>query len=119
MSSIAVDGSALPPDPENVPYDQRPDVYGWPRTDENGYTIKEQPSGTRKPLRVVVAGAGASGINFAKFAREELEDVQVNIFDKNNDVGGTWLENRYPYADRRAGKWCEEFTDQVTQRLCL
>lgn len=73
-----------------------PERYGWPTENERGYKINEVPSGWSRPLRVIVLGAGASGINFARFAKDELENVEFVLYDKNNDIGGTWLENRYP-----------------------
>lgn len=71
-----------------------PDKYGWPRENEHGYRIKEQLCGTERPLRVIHAGAGASGICLAKFLPERLRNVSLVCFEKNSDVGGTWLENR-------------------------
>jgi len=76
----------------------RPGIYGWENTSETGYQIDETPSGTKRPLRVIVVGAGAAGVNFAKFAQDRLENVELTIYDKNVDVGGTWVENVYPYV---------------------
>lgn len=45
-------------------------------------------------MRVVFIGAGASGICFSKFAEESLSNTTVQIYEKNADIGGTWLENR-------------------------
>ena len=67
-----------------------------PETDEAGYRIREQEYGTKRQIRVVVMGAGASTLNFLKKAEEQLEKVDIVCYEKNNDVGGTWLENRYP-----------------------
>ena len=69
-------------------------VYGWPRQNARGYKILEEPFGTLRPLRVIHIGAGASGICFSKFAEETLKNVTVQIYEKNHEVGGTWLENR-------------------------
>ncbi|KAL1969601.1 hypothetical protein VTN77DRAFT_8154 [Rasamsonia byssochlamydoides] len=77
-------------------FESLPDKYGWPRENEHGYRIKEQLCGTERPLRVIHAGAGASGICLAKFLPERLKNVSLVCYDKNSDVGGTWLENRYP-----------------------
>jgi hypothetical protein len=67
---------------------------GWERKDAQGYEILERPYGAKRPFKVIHIGAGASGIIFAKFARDRIPDVEVQIYDKNHDVGGTWLENR-------------------------
>jgi hypothetical protein len=67
-----------------------------PETDETGYRIREEPYGTKRKLRVVLMGAGASSLNFFKKAEEEMENVDITCYEKNRDVGGTWLENRYP-----------------------
>lgn len=48
-----------------------------------------------KPIRVVVLGAGIAGIAFTHKVRA-LENVTFTIYEKNSDVGGTWLESRYP-----------------------
>ena len=58
--------------------------------------ILEQPYGTPKKLRIAMLGAGASGLNFFKFAEDNLKNVDIICYDKNDDVGGTWYENRYP-----------------------
>jgi len=68
--------------------------YGWLIQNERGYKILEQSYGTLRPMRVIHIGAGASGIAFAKFAEESLQNVEIQIYEKNKDVGGTWLENR-------------------------
>jgi cation diffusion facilitator CzcD-associated flavoprotein CzcO len=59
-------------------------------------TIREENFGTKKKMRIAMFGAGISGINFFKFAEEKLENVDIVCYEKNHDVGGTWLENRYP-----------------------
>ena len=41
-------------------------------------------------------GAGASSLNFFKKAEEEMQNLEIVCYEKNKDVGGTWLENRYP-----------------------
>lgn len=60
------------------------------------YEVTEQPLHTRKPIRIIVVGAGASGLNIAYKAAKQLANVTFSIYEKNEDVGGTWLENRYP-----------------------
>ena len=45
-------------------------------------------------FRCAVVGAGASGLAAAHRLRQT--GVDVTVFEKNGDVGGTWLENVYP-----------------------
>ena len=45
-------------------------------------------------FRCAVIGAGASGLAAAHRLRQT--GVTVTVFEKNTDVGGTWLENVYP-----------------------
>ncbi|HEX7726191.1 MAG TPA: NAD(P)-binding protein, partial [Rhizomicrobium sp.] len=51
-------------------------------------------SAARKVLRVVVIGAGMSGILSA--IRLKQAGIQFDVIEKNADVGGTWFENTYP-----------------------
>ncbi|KAK5170357.1 uncharacterized protein LTR77_004944 [Saxophila tyrrhenica] len=67
-----------------------------PEEDEHGYRIREQPYGTKRKMRVVLMGAAASTVNFLKKAEEEMDNLDIVVYEKNHDVGGTWLENRYP-----------------------
>ncbi|KAB5511525.1 flavin-binding monooxygenase [Coniochaeta sp. 2T2.1] len=48
-----------------------------------------------RPIKVIVIGAGISGIAFA-YKAQALEAVEYTIYEKNPDVGGTWYESRYP-----------------------
>jgi cation diffusion facilitator CzcD-associated flavoprotein CzcO len=41
-------------------------------------------------------GAGLSGIQLAYQIQKHCENVEHVIYEKNEDIGGTWLENRYP-----------------------
>ncbi|TKA55844.1 hypothetical protein B0A49_13011 [Cryomyces minteri] len=52
--------------------------------------------GTKRRIKVVLMGAGASTLNFLKKAEEQLDQVDITVYEKNRDIGGTWLENRYP-----------------------
>lgn len=61
-----------------------------------GYQIKEQPIHTKRPMRMIIIGSGAAGLQVAYKAERQLENVTWQIYEKNDDVGGTWLENRYP-----------------------
>ncbi|EXJ91716.1 hypothetical protein A1O3_00266 [Capronia epimyces CBS 606.96] len=58
--------------------------------------IRETPMGTTRPFKVIFMGMGASGINFAYKLSRELENVELTIYEKNDEIGGTWFENKYP-----------------------
>jgi hypothetical protein len=53
------------------------------------YTVREEPFGTRRKLRVGFLGPGMSGLNFFKYTEEKLRNVEVVCWEKNNDIGGT------------------------------
>ncbi|HEY5338120.1 MAG TPA: NAD(P)/FAD-dependent oxidoreductase [Rhizomicrobium sp.] len=48
----------------------------------------------RKDMRVVVIGAGMSGLLSA--IRLKQAGIAFDVIEKNADVGGTWFENTYP-----------------------
>lgn len=48
----------------------------------------------RKGFHVLVVGAGLSGLHIAH--KLDRLGVSCTVVEKNGDVGGTWLENRYP-----------------------
>ena len=54
----------------------------------------EKLSAARGKLRVVVIGAGMSGILSA--IRLKQAGIAFDVIEKNADVGGTWFENTYP-----------------------
>ncbi|RBR07511.1 uncharacterized protein FIESC28_10592 [Fusarium coffeatum] len=49
-----------------------------------------------RPLKVIYIGAGISGICGAVEFRKQVPDIDLIIYEKNPDLGGTWYENRYP-----------------------
>ncbi|KAH6886926.1 hypothetical protein B0T10DRAFT_461389 [Thelonectria olida] len=65
----------------------------------NWAPVADQPVYTPRKLRVVCVGAGYAGLMVAYKWKHEyhMDDfVDLTIYEKNSDVGGTWLENRYP-----------------------
>lgn len=49
-----------------------------------------------RKLRIIHVGAGATGLCAAWEMERQLENYELVCYEKNNEVGGTWLENRYP-----------------------
>ncbi|CAG8886462.1 unnamed protein product [Penicillium egyptiacum] len=56
----------------------------------------EHPIDHSRPLRVVIIGAGISGLVSSIRLTQRLPNVTIQIYEKNADIGGTWYENRYP-----------------------
>ncbi len=73
-------------------------------------------------LRVAVIGAGMSGLLAAH--RLHQAGIEVVVYEKNSDVGGTWLENTYPgcrvdvsshlfcYSFAQRDDWPQHFSTQ-------
>ncbi|SPO06777.1 related to monooxigenase [Cephalotrichum gorgonifer] len=62
------------------------------------YEIVEQPIGTRRPIRVACVGAGYSGLMMSIVFSQKMQGKNADfvVYERNSDLGGTWLENRYP-----------------------
>jgi cation diffusion facilitator CzcD-associated flavoprotein CzcO len=62
------------------------------------YIVQDQYSYKIRRLRVVCIGAGLTGIAAIYKLQTKHSDLEIDfqIYEKNRDVGGTWLENRYP-----------------------
>ncbi|KAJ5825359.1 hypothetical protein N7474_002497 [Penicillium riverlandense] len=63
---------------------------------DNRWIVKERSIDESRPLRVVIIGAGISGIMACIRFVQRIPNLELCIYDKNADVGGTWFENRYP-----------------------
>ncbi|EGP86307.1 unnamed protein product [Zymoseptoria tritici ST99CH_1A5] len=75
--------------------------------------IVEQPLFTKRKLRVVAIGAGFSNLTLA-YKHKHTGDhsyIDLQIYEKNPEIGGTWYENRYPGAacDVPAHVYCFPF----------
>jgi len=56
-----------------------------------------------RPLKVIIIGAGYSGIYHGIRIPERLRNVELVIYEKNAGVGGTWWENRYAPHPQKLG----------------
>ncbi|OAA59737.1 Flavin monooxygenase-like protein [Niveomyces insectorum RCEF 264] len=62
------------------------------------YVVQETPLGEAMKKRIIVVGAGASGLNLAHRIDQYMENLDLIIYEKNPEVGGTWYENSYSRA---------------------
>ncbi|RHZ48771.1 hypothetical protein CDV55_100990 [Aspergillus turcosus] len=60
------------------------------------FEIEEHPIDEVRPIKVGVIGAGLSGITAGVLLPAKVPGLDLRIYDKNADVGGTWFENTYP-----------------------
>jgi cation diffusion facilitator CzcD-associated flavoprotein CzcO len=66
-----------------------------------GYKIRQDATWMdpqNRRLRVLSIGAGVSGILMAYQIQKFCDNIEHVIYEKNEDIAGTWLENRYPGA---------------------
>jgi ribulose 1,5-bisphosphate synthetase/thiazole synthase len=80
--------SAIPNLPSDTPGIQS---TGFTKTP---YKLNDTPVENLRQLRVIVIGAGYSGIYCGIRIPERLRNVELVIYEKNAGVGGTWYENR-------------------------
>jgi cation diffusion facilitator CzcD-associated flavoprotein CzcO len=71
----------------------------YARGRQNGIPLNKQPLLEPRRIKVVCVGAGYSGLILAYKVKHQMKldsFIDLKIYEKNDDVGGTWLENRYP-----------------------
>lgn len=67
-------------------------------TGRPSFQLGDFPIDAARPLKVVVIGAGFSGIAAGIRFLQHVPNVELTIYDKNEGPGGTWWSNRYPYV---------------------
>ncbi|KAF5700787.1 monooxygenase [Fusarium globosum] len=104
-SNPAHEPAIIPPQTmDNKPVlDQKPTadkVVNGSTSHANGvhetFTCKDAPVENQRPLKVRVIGAGYSGVYLGIRIPQRLRNIDLKIYEKNEGVGGTWWENRYP-----------------------
>ncbi|KAF9565887.1 FAD/NAD(P)-binding domain-containing protein [Agrocybe pediades] len=72
----------------SIPSMEQPSSFEHPRLSRPIYDARR--------LKVIVIGAGCSGLLIAYKLQRSFENFELVLYDKNEDLGGTWLENKYP-----------------------
>ena len=49
-----------------------------------------------RPMKVICIGAGMCGIAVGCLFPQHIPNLELVIYEKNSEVGGTWYENHYP-----------------------
>jgi len=60
------------------------------------FSLKEEPIDNLRPIKVRAIGAGFSGIYLGVRITQRIQNLDFQIYEKNEGVGGTWWENKYP-----------------------
>ena len=60
------------------------------------FSLGDFPIDDPRPFKVLVIGAGFSGIAAGIRFLQNVPNVELTIYDKNDGIGGTWWSNRYP-----------------------
>ncbi|CRK16657.1 hypothetical protein BN1708_002913 [Verticillium longisporum] len=60
------------------------------------FTIKDEPIENLRPLKVIVIGAGFSGIYTTIRLSQRLKNVKIQTYEQNEETAGVWWMNRYP-----------------------
>jgi NADH dehydrogenase FAD-containing subunit len=54
------------------------------------WQLHDQPVENQRPLKIIVIGAGYSGIYLGIRLPERLRNCEIVIYEKNAGMGGTW-----------------------------
>ena len=63
---------------------------------DDKWIVEERSIDQFRPIRAVVIGSGISGIINNIRLRQRIPNLDLCVYERNEDIGGTWLENRYP-----------------------
>lgn len=58
--------------------------------------MDSKPIHVRPADHVAIIGAGFSGIGMAVQLKRLLKHDNFHVYEKLDDIGGTWTQNRYP-----------------------
>lgn len=61
---------------------------------EESRPLRDRPIDANRRIKVVCLGAGYSGILTAIRFPQQIPNLDLVIYEKNADIGGTWFENR-------------------------
>ncbi|KAJ5372949.1 hypothetical protein N7517_004955 [Penicillium concentricum] len=74
----------------------KPNELHQPTSIINQCAVEDRSVDETRRLRVVIIGAGISGILACIRFRQRIPNLDICVYEKNADIGGTWFENRYP-----------------------
>jgi cation diffusion facilitator CzcD-associated flavoprotein CzcO len=67
-----------------------------PHAEKAEMEVPDDPQCLPGRIKIIHVGMGASGLLAAHKAKKLLQNYELICYEKNETIGGTWLENRYP-----------------------
>ncbi|KUJ12617.1 FAD/NAD(P)-binding domain-containing protein [Mollisia scopiformis] len=93
-SDVRVDGKQGASD--SVHLSQKTLPTSAPEVPRALFQFEDHPIDSKKRIRVAVIGAGIAGVTAGVLLPIKVPGIDLQIFEKNTEVGGTWFENVYP-----------------------
>nr|VWO94428.1 FAD-binding monooxygenase BOA2 (EC (Botcinic acid biosynthesis cluster A protein 2) [Ganoderma boninense] len=78
--------------------------------DDGRFTLGSFSIDEYKPIKVIVIGAGFSGILAGIRFPQKIPNVDLAIYEKSAGIGGTWYNNRYPGVACDVPAHCYQFS---------
>ncbi|KAJ5400088.1 hypothetical protein N7465_010577 [Penicillium sp. CMV-2018d] len=76
--------------------DSIPEIFASQCARSRSTYISERSVDEPRKLKMIYIGAGISGIVGEIEFMKRLPDLDLVVYEKNSDIGGTWFENMYP-----------------------
>ncbi|KAI0763010.1 FAD/NAD(P)-binding domain-containing protein [Fomes fomentarius] len=80
------------------------------KPDIDTFTLGDFAIDEYRPIKVIVIGAGFSGILAGIRFPQKIPNVDLTIYEKSAGVGGTWFNNRYPGIACDVPACCYQFS---------
>ncbi|PIL26744.1 hypothetical protein GSI_11158 [Ganoderma sinense ZZ0214-1] len=81
-----------------------------PQEDDGRFTLGSFSIDEYKPIKVIVIGAGFSGILAGIRFPQKIPNIDLTIYEKSAGIGGTWYNNRYPGIACDVPAHCYQFS---------
>ncbi|KAH8646424.1 hypothetical protein BGZ61DRAFT_376866 [Ilyonectria robusta] len=74
------------------------------------FTLKDAPVENHKPMKVVIIGAGFSGIYTTIRISQRLRNIDLTVYEMNEEIAGVWWLNRYPGLACDIPSYCYQYS---------
>ncbi|KAH6985392.1 hypothetical protein EDB80DRAFT_821927 [Ilyonectria destructans] len=74
------------------------------------FTLKDAPVENHRPMKVVIIGAGFSGIYTTIRISQRLRNIDLTVYEMNEEIAGVWWLNRYPGLACDIPSYCYQYS---------